>query len=645
MMRQAKLCLGIMEHYGLELKEQLKLLKKIGFDAYFFGWKPELDVKDLKSYGDELGLICQSMHAPFEKMADMWEEGDAAEIAVKELIQCVEDCAENDIPILVCHCFIGFGPQNPNEIGVENFKRVVLRAEELGVKIAFENTEGEDYLDKLMKAFKNNGNVGFCWDTGHEMCYNHSQDMMAKYGGRILCTHLNDNLGISAEDGTITYLDDLHLLPFDGIADWEDIVKRLNRRGYVDILTFELNTKSKKGRHENDVYAEMGIENYFAEVYKRALKIAEMKEAAYIAKISEELAPAVFAVNRDYHIMMYPSAPCLMWVKVGDKVYYDEINGILRSLTTVHKVVVPMEELDAAGSYTLCLRYTIDRKPYFPEIEPVQELTFEFRPVTNKKNVRAYQIADAHNWLEGPVTAGKAYGDIDFLILNGDIPDYNSAPEKCITVYELASELTGGNIPVVFARGNHDMRGLYAEQFHECSPTDNGKTYYTFRLGGIWGIILDCAEDKLDTHEEYGGTLCCHPLREKETEFMKDVIARADEEYLAEGITHRVVICHNPFTRHLVRLFDIEDEIYTEWVRLLREYIHPDVILCGHMHRLEVVRPGDEADHRNQPCPMIIGNTKNGKEYFAGTGFEFTEEGIVVTATDSNGETVFKEKL
>ena len=70
-----------------------------------------------------------------------------------------------------------------------------------------------------------------------------------------------------------------------------------------------------------------------------------------------ELAPAVFAVNQDYHIMLYPSRPCLMWVKVGDKIYYDESNGILRSCTAVHRVIVPMQELDEAKKYVVCLRY------------------------------------------------------------------------------------------------------------------------------------------------------------------------------------------------------------------------------------------------------------------------------------------------
>lgn len=52
---------------------------------------------------------------------------------------------------------------------------------------------------------------------------------MALYGDKLIGTHLNDNLGIKDFTGKITWLDDLHLLPFDGIADWDSIVQRLCR--------------------------------------------------------------------------------------------------------------------------------------------------------------------------------------------------------------------------------------------------------------------------------------------------------------------------------------------------------------------------------------------------------------------------------
>lgn len=166
----------------------------------------------------------------------------------------------------------------PTEIGLRNFEELVKEAEECGVKIAFENTEGLEYLDALMEHFKGNDTVGFCWDTGHELCYNYGEDMLARYGDRLIATHINDNLGISDYDGVIVPTDDLHLLPFDGIADWDDIVKRLNKHNFNDILTFETGIMSKKGRYENDVYKEMPIQMYLAEAYKRACRVAALKE-------------------------------------------------------------------------------------------------------------------------------------------------------------------------------------------------------------------------------------------------------------------------------------------------------------------------------------------------------------------------------
>lgn len=217
------------------------------------------------------------MHAPYTNAARMWTIGEDADVAVTELLACVQECATYEIPILVCHAYYGFRSGTPNDYGVQNFKKVVQKAKELGVKVAFENTEGEAFLEKLMEVFKDYENVGFCWDTGHEMCYNNSQDMMAKYGNKLLCTHLNDNLGVSYNaDGSITYLDDLHLLPFDGKADWNRIVSSLKYYQYTGILTFELNVVSKDGRTENNAYAEMGSAAYFAEAYARAFKIANM---------------------------------------------------------------------------------------------------------------------------------------------------------------------------------------------------------------------------------------------------------------------------------------------------------------------------------------------------------------------------------
>lgn len=353
-----------------------------------------------------------------------------------------------------------------------------------------------------------------------------------------------------------------------------------------------------------------------------------------------KVCPAVFAVGKEYQIMQYVDCEATMWITVGDKTYYDAVNGILRSNTNVHKVSVPMDELDCEKSYTVHLRKVIDRKPYFAENEEPQQRTFAFCPVPEDQ-IRAYHIADAHDRIAEPVQAAVNSGEIDFLILNGDIPNHCGFENNAETIYRIASELTGGRIPIVFSRGNHDMRGRYAELFAANTPCHNGNSYYTFRLGKIWGMVLDCGEDKVDEHAEYGHTICCHDFRQKETAFIHRVIADAADEYEAADVSCRLVISHIPFTMRHPGIFDIETDIYEEWTALLREHIKPNLILCGHMHRTSVIACRDKEDAYGQPCPVLIGSAvekdEDGNVCFTGAKITISEGKISAEFTDSDG--------
>lgn len=275
-MYKTKLCLGTNSQFGISTEEQIRLFKKSGFDAFFTS--AEEDLKNCRRLADELGMIYQSIHAPFGNAAKMWQDDEEAKNAVDELLKSVNDCADVKVPILIVHPFIGFeNIGKPTEYGIENYRLVVEEAKRRNVNIAFENLEGEEYLAALMETFKSYDNVGFCWDTGHELCYNRGKDMLGLYGDRLIATHINDNLGVSNFDGKIFWTDDLHLLPFDGINDWKNVAERLNKCGYNGILTFELNRLSKPDRHENDKYMNMCIEEYIAECYVRACRLAYLK--------------------------------------------------------------------------------------------------------------------------------------------------------------------------------------------------------------------------------------------------------------------------------------------------------------------------------------------------------------------------------
>ena len=275
-MYRQKIGISIGYSRSFSMKEYLEMLRGIGFEAVSPEWAGASALEETVTFARAAGLEIQSVHAPFGGTASLWSsDPDVSDHAKAEILETIETCGRLLVPIVVLHAWIGFAYQfDKASLYYGNFEEIVRVAKENGVRIAFENTEGEEYLFALMEHFADDGTVGFCWDSGHEMCYNDSKDLLALLGDRLIMTHLNDNLGVSRFDGKIFWTDDLHLLPYDGVADWEYNVARLKKAKRVPILNFELNMGSKPNRHDNDVYAQMSMELFYTEAYKRACRIA-----------------------------------------------------------------------------------------------------------------------------------------------------------------------------------------------------------------------------------------------------------------------------------------------------------------------------------------------------------------------------------
>lgn len=353
--------------------------------------------------------------------------------------------------------------------------------------------------------------------------------------------------------------------------------------------------------------------------------------------------PIVYAVGNTYQIIVPVNCETVMWVQVGDRCFYDDSNGVFRSNCTTHRMTVPVALLEQEKHYTVCYRVIRERKPYFTDAGDVLCFASDFRPPT-RQPLRIYQIADAHNRVETPIAAAKHFEkELDLLILNGDIPNHSGDISHFTAIHRIAAELTEGEIPVVFSRGNHDTRGVYAEDLADHTPTDAGRSYYTFRTGHVWGIVLDCGEDKDDNHPEHGHTVCCTDFRQRQTAFIREVIENRKAEYEADGVKNRLVVCHIPFTEKNDPPF--EEDIYAEWTRLLREHIHPQLMLCGHIHECYVSEVGCERDYRGQPCPVVVASNPEPDGSFWGGGLTLLPNRCRVEFTHSNGETVFAREL
>ena len=330
--------------------------------------------------------------------------------------------------------------------------------------------------------------------------------------------------------------------------------------------------------------------------------------------------PAVFTVGNEYCISARVGKDCAFAVDIGGKRYFDHINGVVRTDTRIHRVNVPQNELDKAKHYTAVIIPLIKRLDYESRFGSEIKYEYDFSPVP-EKDVNIYHISDTHGNSDHAILSAQNFGKkIDLLILNGDIVNSSERVSDFDTIYRLTHSITHGSIPVICSRGNHDLRGKAAEKIGEYIPTVNGNTYYTLRAGNIWALVLDTGEDKPDDHEEYGGAVWCHPFRVRQTEYIKSVIENADNEYNAPGVEHKFIIAHNPFTYLNNPPFDIEQDMFREWTKLLREQVKPELFFAGHVHACFISEPGGKFDTFGQPCPVIVGSKPDGKNAFTGCG-------------------------
>jgi len=264
-----KLVLGLGNGYKVTPLEEIKIFSEVGWDGFFSGWCYGENIESYRKLADELGMYYQSVHAPFHRVDKIWDdEGIDGEKSTEEQIECIKQSKAVGVDLVIVHAIIGMEKCTPTALGLKRFEKIFAAAENNGVTVALENTEGEIYVEALMKEFGSSDNVRFCIDTGHEMCYNGSRNIIGKYADKVFCTHLNDNLGQTGEK--ITWLDDAHLMPFDGIADWNGIAARLKAAGYKGDITLELTSKSRPERNTHDRYAHLDCRGFAALALEKA---------------------------------------------------------------------------------------------------------------------------------------------------------------------------------------------------------------------------------------------------------------------------------------------------------------------------------------------------------------------------------------
>lgn len=271
MCKMGKIGFSLQEKYTLPRQDVLRILKNGGFDGISPPWQGLQVLQETAQAAKTLGLALHSLHAPHDRACQLWEQPDSP--MLKEALTCLDACNRWEIPLLILHPWGRFDYAFREEaLCFDDFDRLVDYAGKRGVKIAFENLQGPEYLMALLDRYAQSPAVGYCWDLGHEQCYLPPVDLLAKYADRLMFTHLNDNFGSTFP--AITSADDLHLLPGDGKADWDMVLSRLKAAAPQKVLNFELKVLPKPSKYTADLYSHLPLEAYLNEAAHRAKTFA-----------------------------------------------------------------------------------------------------------------------------------------------------------------------------------------------------------------------------------------------------------------------------------------------------------------------------------------------------------------------------------
>lgn len=298
--------------------------------------------------------------------------------------------------------------------------------------------------------------------------------------------------------------------------------------------------------------------------------------------------PVVYAVDDEYQIVFSSSAKSLGSVFINGKEYYDLYNGSEKSSELVHKVCVPMEVLDGAGEYTVNLTQVIYRGPFGGILGKDIQKTYKFRPINTSDGFKYLSFSDIHANRKGAVKTASTVSDVDLLVIGGDSLSMVEWFWDANFVNRVCFEITKGEYPVIYARGNHEVKGAYAEELYKYVGSQNGNFYYPVHLKDVYALVLDIGEDHDDDWWEYYTTAHFD-------EFRKDQLAFINEEKEAgyyESSKYNMVIAHVPIV--FVNSRHNHEYIKSALTEVLNT-MNVDMNLCAHQHELLIFDPGKVA--------------------------------------------------
>ena len=180
---------------------------------------------------------------------------------------------------------------------------------------------------------------------------------------------------------------------------------------------------------------------------------------------------------------------------------------------------------------------------------------------------------------------------LDFVLLNGDMSNRIRSQKHIMDAYlDTCVSMFATDVPLFFNRGNHELRGEFADYLNRYFPTNNGTYYRLQHVAGVDFLFIDSGEDKPDADLEYCGIVECDQYREEQERWLRSL-----QEEKKIGKYPIVVFSHMPPTlKNWHGPLHMQETLTPELNKM-----NVSVMLSGHLHRFDYQEPNEVINFPN----------------------------------------------
>ena len=209
----------------------------------------------------------------------------------------------------------------------------------------------------------------------------------------------------------------------------------------------------------------------------------------------------------------------------------------------------------------------------------------------------------------------------EFLVHTGDAFHWLDSEEQLFRLWlEPTIAALGPSRPLMYARGNHELRGPFARELFGYVPAIEGRYYYARDAGPVHLIVLDTGEDKPDDTNVYALLNKTTPYRAAELDWLR---GHFKSEPRVRTAPFRVIAMHQPKWGWLA-------DGPQAWIDAANA-ADVDLVIAGHNHKFSYTAPGPGVEHKYHL--LVVGQDQVAR-------VDATADRLTVVVTGTDGKVV-----